>query len=107
MDRAGRPVSGARVRLHVDRRLNVRRVTTDRDGRFALGGFRGEQISLEVTALHHAAAMHRVLFFPDEVRARVEIALSPASAVVLPVSGSHSAEVILLPEWYETAPAES
>jgi hypothetical protein len=105
-DAQGTPVPGARVEALADGYPTGRWILSADDGSFGLSGFRGEAISVRVTALHHGEALRRVLYFPGEERARVEVILHPGSGVALEVLDSRgrpvpSVEAVLLPEWYE------
>lgn len=93
------PVQGAAVEVFVDG-LPARRATaTDAQGNFAVAGFRGDVVSVRVTAPGFADRLERVLFDPFSERARVEIELEAGSSVTIDAPG----EAILLPEWYEAA----
>ncbi|MHC4340324.1 MAG: carboxypeptidase regulatory-like domain-containing protein [Planctomycetota bacterium] len=105
-DAQGMPVPGARVEALADGYPTGRRTHSADDGSFGLGGFRGEAISVRVTALHYGEALRRVLYFPGEERARVEVILHPGSGVALDVRNARGrpafgAEAVLLPGWYE------
>lgn len=95
----GGPIAGARVEVLADGLPTRRAATTDAQGNFAVAGFRGDVVSLRVTAPGFADRLQRVLFDPYAERARVEVALEPGSSVAFDAPG----EAILLPEWYEVA----
>ncbi len=93
------PIAGASVEVFADGLPTRRAATTDAQGNFAVAGFRGDVVSLRVTARGFADRLQRVLFDPYAERARVDVELHPGSSVTFDAQG----EAILLPEWYETA----
>jgi Carboxypeptidase regulatory-like domain len=93
------PVAGASVEVLADGIPARRATVTDAQGNFAVSGFRGDVISLRVTAPGFADRLQRVLFDPFAERARAEVGLDPGSSVTLDAPG----EAILLPAWYEAA----
>lgn len=93
------PIADARVEIFADGLPARRAATTDAQGNFAVAGFRGDVISLRVTAPGFADRLQRVLFDPFTERARAEVELRPGSSVTLDAPG----EALLLPEWYEVA----
>ncbi len=95
----GDPVAGARVEVFADGLPARREATTDAQGNFVVAGFRGNVVSLRVTAPGFADRLERVLFDPFTERARTDIQLRPGSSVTLDAPG----EALLLPEWYEIA----
>jgi hypothetical protein len=97
------PVLGARVEAFADGFETHREATTDAQGNFVIAGFRGDVISLRVTAPGFADRLERIVFDPFTERARTEIQLDGGSSVTLEASG----ECVLLPEWYEATLEES
>ncbi len=95
----GALVTGARVEIFADGLPARRAATTDAQGNFAVAGFRGNVVSLRVTAPGFADRLQRVLFDPFTERARSDVELQPGSSVTLDAPG----EALLLPEWYEVA----
>jgi hypothetical protein len=108
VDARGEPVDGARVETYADGLAVGRGAATDSTGGFGVGGFLGDAVSVRVRALFHADAMRRVLFPPGAERARVDVALRPASACVVFVLDARGrpardAEAVLVPRWYDEA----
>jgi hypothetical protein len=101
VDDKGRGIEGAEVEAFADGFATGRRTHAGADGHFALGGFRGDVVSLRARAPGKAASLRRLLFFPGDERTRVEIALVAASTTTL--ATVDAAEGVLLPEWYEEA----
>jgi len=96
------PIDGAAIEVFADGRPTGRKACSGPDGRFGIGGFRGNVVSLRVRAIGYAETLRRIDFLPGEERARCEIALVPGSSVTVTVRGGGGrAEALLLPEWLE------
>jgi protocatechuate 3,4-dioxygenase beta subunit len=111
LDGAGGPVGGARVSVFADGFPTGRADLTGPDGSFGVTGFRGDVISLAVSARGYATTLERVRYFPGEERARTAVILRPGSAALVEVrdAGGRAlldAGAVLLPGWYESALAE-
>jgi hypothetical protein len=91
------PVAGARVEVFADGSPVRRSAFADAQGAYAVAGFRGDVVSLRVTAPGFADRLRRVPFDPFTERARCDVDLVPGSSVAIEVAG----EAILLPDWYE------
>ena len=103
---AGEPVPGARLRVFVDGFPAARGTSSGEDGSFGVAGVRGDVVSVEVSARGYATHLQRVVFFPGDQRARIEVVLRSGSSVTLAARSAAEgplldAEALLLPAWYE------
>ncbi|MGQ0613355.1 MAG: carboxypeptidase-like regulatory domain-containing protein [Planctomycetaceae bacterium] len=104
----GTPADGALVEVFADGAGLSRRATTDAEGAYAIGGFLGDVVSIRVRARGCADALRRVPLFAGMERARLDVDLSPASAVLLTITDGTGrpvpdAAATLLPVWVEEA----
>jgi len=99
--RDGKRLPGASVEVFTDGFAADRRATSDDNGAFHCAGFRGDVISLRVSARGHATTLKRIDFDPGSARARVAISLARGVSVTLPLAGAASVRATLLPRWVD------
>ncbi|MEM8883529.1 MAG: carboxypeptidase-like regulatory domain-containing protein [Planctomycetota bacterium] len=101
-DPEGNALAGARIEVFVDGFAAQRGTTTDSRGRFAVTGFRGNVVSVRISASGRAPRVRRVAFEPGSERASIEVTMRPGGRKSFRVRGTDGdVRVTLLPRWLD------